>query len=235
MKEGPAGGAKLAAISAGLAAHGLILRGGFVFKSGEAAPPGPQGESARSVLLVGQAGAAPWGQFLRWREKQPAGLANPLDAWSLQVIAKVAKKFGARAVSPSDRPYLPFQQWAMRAEGLKPSPLGLLMHPEYGLWHAYRGALLFDDEISIEAPQAAIHLCDTCIEQPCLKACPVEAYSESGFAHGGCLAHVRGPNGAPCRTGGCLDRNACPYGVDYRYTPEMQAFFMAAFAGLPRR
>ncbi len=33
----------------------------------------------------------------------------------------------------------------MAAEGLKPSPLGLLMHPEYGLWHGYRGAILFGE------------------------------------------------------------------------------------------
>ena len=37
----------------------------------------------------------------------------------------------------------------MRAEGLKPSPIGILMHPQFGLWHAYRGALLFDVEIEL--------------------------------------------------------------------------------------
>ena len=29
----------------------------------------------------------------------------------------------------------------MRAEGLKPSPLGVLVHPDFGLWHGYRGAI----------------------------------------------------------------------------------------------
>ncbi|TIX78365.1 MAG: 4Fe-4S dicluster domain-containing protein, partial [Mesorhizobium sp.] len=130
--------------------------------------------------------------------------------------------FGARAVSPSDRPYLPFQQWAMRAEGLRPSPLGILMHPQYGPWHAYRGGLLFEVETALHEPRGAIHLCDTC----------VNAYSADGFAYETCLAHVRGQNGAPCRTGGCLDRNACPYGADYRYPPQVQAFHMAAFARL---
>ena len=36
--------------------------------------------------------------------------------------------------------------------------------------------------------------------------------------------------GAPCRDGGCLDRNACPYGTEYRYPADVQAFHMAAFA-----
>ena len=217
-------------ISAALGEHGLIQRGGLVFGAGEKAPPGPSGSPARSVLLVGQAGAAPWPRFSRWREQQPADLENPLDTWSRAVIGEVARQFGARAVSPSDRPYLPFQQWAMRAEGLKPSPLGILMHPEYGLWHAYRGALLFEVEIPIQAPRISSHLCDACVGKPCLKSCPVGAYSESGFDYGGCLAHVRGADGAACRGTGCLDRNACPHGAQYRYPAQVQAFHMASFA-----
>ena len=219
-------------ITAALGANGLILRGGFVFSDDEEGPHGLSGAPARSVLLVGQAGAAPWPHFLRWREKQPRQIANPLDNWSRQVIGAVADAFGARAVSPSDKPYLPFQQWAVRAEGLKPSPLGILMHPQYGLWHAYRGALLFEEEIALPEAGEAIHLCDACVDKPCLKSCPVGAYSGQGFAYQACLAHVRGANGEPCRDGGCLDRNACPYGTEYRYPPEIQAFHMAAFADL---
>lgn len=221
----------IAAISSLLQTHGLILRGGFAFGAREAAPAGPSGGPARSLLLVGQAGGAPWPHFLRWRETQPAEIGNPLDTWSREVIGAVAREFGARAVSPSDRPYLPFQQWAMRAEGLKPSPLGILMHPEYGLWHAYRGALLFETEIAIEQPRDVIHLCDSCREKPCLEACPVGAYRAAGFDHSACLEHVRGSRGASCRDGGCLDRNACPYGTQYRYGAAEQAFHMAAFAG----
>jgi len=223
------GGPNIGAIAQGLARQGLILRGGFCFAPDETAPPGPSGSAARSVLLAGQAGDGPWPHFLRWRQSQPQDIANPLDTWSRRVIGAVAQEFGARAVSPSDRPYLPFQQWAMRAEGLKPSPLGILMHPEYGLWHAYRGALLFDVEISIHAPEAVIHLCDLCVGKPCVKSCPVGAYSGAGFAYQSCLDHVRGPPGEACRSGGCLDRNACPYGTAYRYPADEQAFHMAAF------
>ncbi|MER9139070.1 hypothetical protein NKI20_22870 [Mesorhizobium sp. M0830] len=219
-------------IAGAFLANGLVLRGGFNFAPGEASPTGSSGAPARAILLVGQAGAAPWPHFMRWREQQPQKIANPLDSWSREMIGAVAKTFGARAVSPSDKPYLPFQQWAMRAEGLKPSPLGILMHPQYGLWHAYRGALLFEDELPVRAAEAAPHLCDTCVEKPCLKSCPVAAYSPQGFAYQSCLAHVRGADGEPCRAGGCLDRNACPYATAYRYPAEVQVFHMAAFAGL---
>lgn len=220
------------ALSTALTAHGLILRGGFNFDTSESAPPGLSNVPAKSVLLVGQAGSAPWPHFLRWQERHKHDLKDPLDTWSRAVIGAVAEEFGARAVSPSDRPWMPFQQWAMRAEGLKPSPLGILMHPEYGLWHAYRGALLFDHEIAVSVPENPIHLCDACIGKPCLNSCPVGAYSADGFAYESCLSHVRGPTGAACREGGCIARNACPSGTAYRYPPDAQAFHMKAFAGL---
>jgi ferredoxin len=220
------------AIARALDRHGLMLRGGFGFDETEVMPLVQADRPARSVLLVGQAGSTAWSHFLTWRKTQPADFGNPLDSWAREVIGDVAERFGARAVSPSDKPYLPFQQWAMRAEGLKPSPLGILMHPSYGLWHAYRGALLFEDEIAVEEPRDVIHLCDACDGKPCVKSCPVDAYSLSGFDYEGCLSHVRGGSGGPCRTQGCLDRNACPYGREYRYLPDQQVFHMAAFAGL---
>ncbi len=220
----------LAKIADALAAHGLILRGGFVFDKYEARPPGPSGAPAKSIVLVGQGGGAPWPHFVRWREAQPANLENPFDTWSRDVMDGIARQTGARVISPSDRPYLPFQQWAMRAEGLKASPLGILMHPEFGLWHAYRGALLFDDEIPVSPVENPIHICDLCIGKPCVKACPAEAFTEAGFAHARCLDHVRGADGARCRGTGCIARNACPYGAAYRYPAEAQAFHMAAFA-----
>lgn len=231
MAPGAAGGTVRTAARL-LRPSGLILRGGLVFPDEEAAPVGPFGRPARSVLLVGQAGAAPWPHFLAWRAERPDIVADPLDAWSREVIGTVAGKLGARAISPNDRPYQPFQQWAMRAEGLKPSPLGILMHPEYGLWHAYRGALLLDEEIDIPPPREAIHLCRLCDGKPCLNACPVEAHSETGFRRGACLDHVRSASGPVCRGEGCLARNACPYGTRYRYPAPVQAFHMAAFAGL---
>lgn len=217
--------------AAALAPSGLILRGGFNFDAGETRPPGPGGAAARAVLLVGNGGAAYWRQFSQWRARRPVEIENPLDSWSRQVIGETASKIGARVVMPNDRPFAPFQQWAKRAEGLKPSPLGLLMHPRFGLWHAWRGALLLDVEISIQAPENPIHLCDLCLGKPCLNACPAAAFEGGGFDYAGCVAHVRGPSGAPCRGQGCIARNACPQAREWRYPAQVQAFHQKAFAG----
>lgn len=125
-----------------LSTHGLALRGGLDFAADEKAPAGPSGRQARSVLLVGNAGDRFWPHFRAWLADQSSGLPDPLDAWSRQVLEAVALSSGARVVMPNERPFQPFQQWAKRAEGLNASPLGILIHPEFGLWHAYRGAAL---------------------------------------------------------------------------------------------
>lgn len=216
---------------AALAPSGLILRGGLNFAPGEERPVGPGGAPARAVVLVGNAGAGYWRHFSCWRAGQAASVANPLDTWSRMVIARAAAVASARVAMPNDLPYLPFQQWAMRAEGLRPSPLGLLIHPRFGLWHAFRGALLLDVEIPVEAVGEVNHPCDLCAGKPCLNTCPVSAYSVDGFAYQACLAHVRGGEGAACRTG-CLARNACPHGAEWRYPAAVQAFHQRAFAGI---
>lgn len=217
-------------LSDALAGYGLLLRGGFNFGASEHDAPLIGGRPAKAVLLVGQAGISAWPHFQAWRKRQPADLANPLDTWSRVVTAAIAAAFGARVVSPSDKPYLPFQQWAMRAEGLRPSPLGILMHPTYGLWHAYRAALLFDRALPLPSPTTAVHLCDSCAGKPCLDACPVGAYSLDGFEHGACRSFLQSKAPSSCMTAGCLARRACPHGAAFRYGDGQHSFHMRSFS-----
>ena len=77
------------------------------------------------------------------------GEPDPLNRWTRRVIEPIAESFGARAAYPFGEPGWPFQRWALRAETLYASPLGILIHPEYGLWHAWRAALLFDERLPL--------------------------------------------------------------------------------------
>jgi hypothetical protein len=210
-----------------LAEHGMIARGGFVFAKDEDAPPGPSGKPVRSIVLAGHGGGTIWPHFRAWLETRAECPDNPLDAWSKEVLDDVAGRYGARAVFPFEKPWLPFQQWAMRAEGLRPSPLGILMHPEFGPWHAYRGALLFDVEIEVPAPANPIHLCNLCDGKPCINACPAKAVSGAVFDVPLCHGLLRTEEGGTCRRDGCLARSACPHDR-HRYGPEQIAFHMAA-------
>jgi ferredoxin-like protein FixX len=223
--------------TARLASHGLIPRGIILFEQNDARPYLSSAKPALELVLIGHKGPSIWPHFKAWRQAQKHLGSNPLDDWSKSVIRPIAAQLGGEAVFPSDMPYHPFQQWAMRAEGLKPSPLGMLIHPTYGTWHAYRGAILFDKltlgqflEKLNQPLQKLSHPCDTCIEKPCLTACPVSAFSDDGFAVTRCRAYLESTEGRSCMNNGCKARGACPVGVDYKYSTEQLHFHMKAFA-----
>ena len=210
--------------------HGMLIRGGFALGAEDAAtfaafPALASTEPERALVLVGNAGPALYDAF--FAAVEPGGA---LDDWTRRVIEPIAADLGAHAAFPfGGPPWLPFQRWAMRAEGLKASPLGVLIHPEYGLWHAYRAALIFDKRLPLPPATVLAHPCDTCRDRPCLSTCPVGAVTAEGYAVDICAGHVGSPAGAPCRTTGCLARRACPVGSAYHYPQRAMAFHMAAF------
>ena len=217
--------------------HGLRLRGGWIPTPQDDLPLLGSGASAAAVWMVGQAGSECWPVF----SSSPFfsdGLPDPMDRWSKSIGDDLALRLGGVAVYPSDGPpYAPFQQWAQRAEPLQRSPLLLQIHPQYGLWHAYRFALLLPDVSEQDrhwlARTAAVPMADLCLQcdgQPCLTACPVGAFAPYVYATDVCADHLHGEQGQPCVTQGCLARRACPVGPPHRYVSAHAAFHMQAFA-----
>jgi len=215
----------LGEIEQALADAGLDLRGAFHPDRGEAVPRLADGARARTVVLAGNAGARMWRGFAAARAQR----ALTLDAWSKDVLTGVAARLGAQAVFPFERPFLPFQRWAMRAEACHASPLGLSIHPDYGLWHGFRGALLLSDAVELGAHDARASPCAGCIDRPCLSACPVGAFGVAGYDVAACARHLAGSPEPKCMQVGCLARHACPVGRDYRYAREQARFHMLAF------
>jgi len=104
-----------------------------------------------------------------------------------------------------------------------------LIHPEYGLWSAFRAVLVFEDEFEVPTTVAKTYPCDTCETKPCLSTCPVGAFSCEGYDYLACKKHVKSDAGSECHQGGCLARRACPIGQEYIYEKDHQAFHMAAY------
>lgn len=183
-----------------------------------------------AIALVGNIGSSFWPEFSNSTEYAD-GLAHPLDRWSKRIALRIASELDVSPVFPSDGPpYFPFQQWAIRAAGLSPSPLGLLIHPEYGLWHAYRFALLLSlDEALPNTVAKADSPCSSCIEQPCLNSCPVEAFSAAGYDVQKCAQYLKREPGSACNQKGCQARLSCPVGTDYRYLDVQHLFHLQAF------
>ena len=139
-------GAALETALAAISATGLVPRGALAVEEKER-----RGELAdvRTIVLAGMAGRDGWSAFAASPEAAD-GADDPLDRWSRRVIEALARDLGAQALFPfGGPPFWPFQQWARRAEPVHPSPIGLLIHPVYGLWHSYRGALAFREALDV--------------------------------------------------------------------------------------
>lgn len=220
-----------AAITAALSAAGLLPRGGFRVTAADSVPLLPDGRAATTLILAGNAGPAMWQVFSLVPEVAD-GRPDPLNRWTERVLGGIAETLGGHALYPfGGPPYQPFVAWAKRAEAVAESPLGMLIHPDYGLWHAYRGALAFAGEIDLPPRDPRPRPCDSCSDKPCLTSCPVDAFTASGYDVVACARHIAAPEGADCLEEGCRARRACPIGRAFMYDAAQARFHMEAFLG----
>lgn len=182
-------------------------------------------DGTRFIVLIGNAGPQMFRRFAR--ERDP--VHDLMDDWCREVIGRLARDLDAKAVYPFDKPPLPFLSWARRAKAGHVSPLGLNIHTTYGLWHAFRAALLFPVEFDIPSLSLGAHPCESCASKPCLSACPVDAFSGTGYDVPRCIDHIASPRGEDCMANGCLARRACPVGRAFTYGPQQAQFHMRAF------
>ncbi len=224
-------------VATAVATTGFVARGGFVPGPTDTVPSSLGGEPTRTVIVIGNVGGSIWPHFRAAEPAEPAE-PDPLDRWTRSVLEPLAARFGACFIHPSDEPFQPFQRWAARADDVWQSPIGLLVHSEHGLWHAYRGAFLFPVELAGLPPVGARRSpCLDCADQPCLHTCPVDAFGldaagATTYDVDACAGHVRSGDGPHCLSAGCAARLACPVNADGRYGPDQMRFHMAAFAGV---
>jgi len=219
-------------VFAAVEAASLAARGAFRLRAEEGAGPLAK---VRTIALVGVAGRRGWDGFAASPEARDGG-ENPLDRFSRRVVDDLARALGAIALYPfGGPPYWPFQQWARRAEPVHCSPIGTLVHPVYGLWHSYRGALGLPDALDLAEVSPTASPCDACRGRPCLTACPVAAFTIAGYDVPSCVRHLQDAAGETCMRGGCLARRACPVGRVFAHEPDQASFAMRAFLSAHER
>ena len=210
-------------------AFGLVTRGGFSVAADDEFLGDRLTGNTGALVLLGNVGDSYWKEFSKSPEYLDGG-EDPLDRWSRRVLDKLAFDLGAMALFPFDGPpYFPFQRWAAQAEPLNPSPLGLYISPQFGVWHAFRGALLFDRSVDLPAAVSGQSPCISCEDRPCLITCPVGAFSNDGYDVNACFEHISSDPNRTCLEGGCQARLACPAGGDYVYGQNQMRFLMGAF------
>lgn len=173
----------------------------------------------RTFVMLGQAGTRLWETIA---QEGLAQSAAPFDNTSHRLVDRFvtvhADGASYEVVYPGHA-LLPLGRLAELAGWGRPSPLGLTINDEYGLWLAHRVAFLIDADVTVPHRRASSHPCDTCVAKPCVAACPVGAVdAEAGFDVDTC-ATFRVAEESVCAHQ-CLARNACPVGTEHRYGPE---------------
>jgi hypothetical protein len=185
-------------------------------------------DAVRSVMVIGNGGGAFWAAFRAHlgRHRELETHPHPLDDFTRVVVeehaATALARAGIRGVLrfPFDRdtPPLSFVHLAEAAGLGRRSLLGILVHPEFGPWMALRAALLLERPARAARPAAGFDPCTTCVERPCIAACPGVAIAGSGWDVERCMAHRLASEGN-CDDA-CHARVACVYGVAHRYPPD---------------
>jgi len=211
-------------------ASGLAVRGAFIPEIDDHVPHFADGACCRTVVLLGWTGSIQWPVFAASPEAND-GLPDPLNRWSRRVIDRIASEFGGAAFYPFDGPpRLDFQRWALQAESVHRSPLGLLIHSEWGLWHSYRGAIGLRERLDLPYRECAPSPCESC-RKPCLSACPVYAFAaDRPYDDTSCRSYLK-EGTADCLTQSCAARRACPVAPQMRYAESQAAFHIRAFLG----
>ena len=182
---------------------------------------------AATLLLLGPRESGFWAHFKSSPEGCD-GARDPLDRWSQRIISGLASEFGAKAVFPfGGPPYHPFFQWALRSGRSWVSPVTLLVNDVQGMMVSFRGAILLPDKIDL--PSSGTCPCTRCADQPCRRACPVDALHSDRFDVKLCKEHVASAAGQDCRMGGCLARRACPVSQSYGRLAAQSAHHMEYF------
>jgi epoxyqueuosine reductase QueG len=178
---------------------------------------------ARSILVVGSGGGELWTQLLDELRADPRRLAeepHPLDAFVARRVAAADARLGSTPrrwffASATAELHLDFRALAALAGLGRRSRLGLLLHPEYGVWLGLRAACFLTEAIAPTGPVAG-DPCEGC-DAPCVSACPGGAFPGGHWQVDPCAAFHAASSA--CNSS-CASRSACVAAPEHRYSAD---------------
>ena len=188
---------------------------------------------AKSIVVIANGGGTLWAALKRHTERNPGWMdrEHPLDDFTRTIVenevAPVARAAGARCtlVFPfmAGKATLNFIELGKAAGLAGPSILGVVVHPKFGPWIAFRAAILIDQEVDAPGEARGFDPCPSCVERPCIAACPTTAVAfPAGWDVPRCLAYRI--ESEPDCTPRCHSRVACVLGPEHRYPEDELAY-----------
>ncbi len=193
------------------------------------------------LSLIANVGSTFWTELKvnqpTWSHNSEA-IENPVDYFSARVTDQLLQQAGlttgAELLYPGTAP-APLMLLGELANWSAPSPLGLGLHTHYGPWFAYRALVKTTKPLQLhnaienknyeKKHYAATSPCLRCASTACVTACPGNAVSISNSFDVSRCANYRLNEHSICKNQ-CHARNACPVGVEYRYSDEQHEYHM---------
>lgn len=188
----------------------------------------------RGVLLLAASGTEVWRSM---RESGHAKGDNPVDDYSRDLVCRVlSEHFGGRSfdIAYPGAGVAPLMALGEYLNWTWPSPLGLGIHGERGLWFAWRVLVRIDLDVPSTTPVVSESPCLSCKTQDCVSACPAGAVSiDESFELNRCF-DFRVKENSPCAAS-CLSRLACPVAREHQYDPRQFEYHqIRSLAGIRR-
>lgn len=188
-----------------------------------------------TIVVLGSGGPTHWNELDEPRD--PERLASDTDRELAALTVELTERGRAcSVVYPNDARPLSFVALGeMAGLGTVSPVVGLLVHPEYGLWVRLRAAILIAGEtFGHDLPKpvsASFQPCAECT-RPCVEACPANAYCAiEGADMARCAEHRH--------RGGCAHhcdaRHACPIGGPHCFHHDEERMRHARSLGPMRR
>ena len=142
--------------------------------------------AAHSIVVLGNGGGDFWAALKRHAARNPGWWEreNPLDDFTREVVGRdVAAPLREAALRYTVvHPFmhggartLNFVELGKAAGIAGPSILGVVVHPVFGPWIAFRAALLLEVPIDVPGDARGFDPCPGCVPRSCIAACPVGA------------------------------------------------------------
>ena len=175
----------------------------------------------QSAIVFANGGTALWDVFLEDLRQNPQHLRNhthPLDDFVKRQIQKfdpnpTDNRRWIHCAAQTDT-FIDFRPLAEQAGLGTASPLGLLIHPQYGLWLSLRAVLLTTERVPFTSVLQDSP-CTSCTRKPCIAACPAQAVHPQKWSIHKCLQYHKDSH--DCHDL-CHSRLRCPVGKTHQHT-----------------
>lgn len=149
-------------------------------------------QKSKTLCMIASGGGALW-PFITDK-----ATAHPLDTYTLEQIQKISAEylngdveilFPKNDKNNKDDLLLPLQKISRLFHFSHPSPMGIDISYDFGLWFGIRGVFLTNAHLPETISSPFISPCDSCAEKACLKSrllCPYKSekrYSEEELSY----------------------------------------------------